>query len=396
MQNLQFDPKINEKVAKKVQKPLSCFDCDDASIGVLVYIIMQFLVTLVAVTLLRNGVKYNNFFYFVYAFFVEGVFGLAVLFVSGIRKRQFIPAVGFKKKMNGALIGCAVVVSIICLLGLGRVSDFFVTILNSIGYTSVTSGIQVDSFGKLLMYTILIGIMPALCEELLFRGLVLNGLARYGKNLAVFGSAFFFMIMHGNPDQTVHQFILGVIFGYIVYYTGNIWITIIIHFCNNFFVLLINFVFNLLSSGETASTEVTETLSEQASVGSSIVSFIISAAIVAVSVYLIYKVLEKIIAENKNINGLPDYVKKDDFKILKAGELFDDVAGAQGDAVAAADGDAMSDAGNSGEIVCEKTGVAGAKEGGPKVSVMAWILFAVSIIYFAYEWIAALIEGFSK
>ena len=181
--------------------------------------------------------------------------------------------------MYGSFFGCVVVVRIIFFLGLGRVSDFFVTILNSIGYTSVTSGIQVDSFGKLLMYTILIGIMPALCEELLFRGLVLNGLARYGKNLAVFGSAFFFMIMHGNPDQTVHQFILGVIFGYIVYYTGNIWITIIIHFCNNFFVLLINFVFNLLSSGETASTEVTETLSEQASIGSSIVSFIISAEI---------------------------------------------------------------------------------------------------------------------
>ena len=106
--------------------------------------------------------------------------------------------------------------------------------------------------------------------------------------------------------------------------------------------------------------------------------------------------MEKIIAENKNINGLPDYVKKDDFKILKAGELFDDVEGVQGDAVAAADGDVIIDAGNSGEIVCEKTGAAGAKEGGPKVSVMAWILFAVSTIYFAYEWIAALIEGFSK
>jgi hypothetical protein len=45
----------------------------------------------------------------------------------------------------------------------------------------------------------------------LFRGVILSGFRKYGFKVTVFFSALIFMIMHGNAEQTIHQFIVGII-----------------------------------------------------------------------------------------------------------------------------------------------------------------------------------------
>lgn len=88
--------------------------------------------------------------------------------------------------------------------------------------------------------TIKIAIIPAFCEELLFRGLILDRLHRFGRAKAIFISALLFALMHQNVGQIIYTFILGLVLGYIVVESGSIWGAIVLHFVNNFTQVIMN------------------------------------------------------------------------------------------------------------------------------------------------------------
>ncbi len=90
--------------------------------------------------------------------------------------------------------------------------------------------------------TIKIAIIPAFCEELLFRGLILDRLSRFGRAKAIFISALLFALMHQNVGQLLYTFILGLVLGYIVVESGSIWGAIVVHFVNNFTQVIMNAV----------------------------------------------------------------------------------------------------------------------------------------------------------
>lgn len=83
-------------------------------------------------------------------------------------------------------------------------------------------------------------IVPAICEEFLFRGLILSALLPYGKKTAIFGSAILFSLMHQNPAQILYTVVLGVIFAYMVIDSKSIWGGIILHFVNNLVSVIMN------------------------------------------------------------------------------------------------------------------------------------------------------------
>ena len=88
-------------------------------------------------------------------------------------------------------------------------------------------------------------IMAPFFEELLYRGIILNGLInRYSRKKAIIYSALIFGIAHLNFPQGINAFLLGLIIGTVYYYTRSIYLCMIMHFANNFlvnFCLLSNF-----------------------------------------------------------------------------------------------------------------------------------------------------------
>jgi uncharacterized protein len=81
---------------------------------------------------------------------------------------------------------------------------------------------------------LIIGIIPAFTEELLFRGIILDGLKNnYSKKTAIFVSALLFGIIHLNPWQFVGAFIIGSISAWICIETNTILLSIYMHFFNN-------------------------------------------------------------------------------------------------------------------------------------------------------------------
>ena len=77
--------------------------------------------------------------------------------------------------------------------------------------------------------------MPAIGEELLFRGLTLGSLSnKYKAVWAILVSALIFGAFHGSLVKLLPTAMLGACFAYIVYKGGSIYITMALHFLNNF------------------------------------------------------------------------------------------------------------------------------------------------------------------
>lgn len=86
----------------------------------------------------------------------------------------------------------------------------------------------------LIVAIVVIGVMPAICEELLFRGHMQSRLARrWGMWPAVAISSVAFGVFHMNVPQGIFATVLGLLMGLAVYRSGAIWIAMAMHGANN-------------------------------------------------------------------------------------------------------------------------------------------------------------------
>ena len=86
-----------------------------------------------------------------------------------------------------------------------------------------------------VLLVLVIAVMPAIGEELLFRGLVFGSMRqKYKVAWAIFLSALFFGAYHTNLVKLIPTGLLGACFAYIVYKSGSIFISMFLHFTNNF------------------------------------------------------------------------------------------------------------------------------------------------------------------
>ncbi len=86
----------------------------------------------------------------------------------------------------------------------------------------------------LLPALVLVALLPAVAEEVTFRGVVLGGLRRSGSRwIAVLGSAVVFGLFHVNPYHVVAASVVGVLLGWVALESGSILPGILIHLVNN-------------------------------------------------------------------------------------------------------------------------------------------------------------------
>lgn len=95
--------------------------------------------------------------------------------------------------------------------------------------------LNVTSPGGLLINMIIIALLAAVGEELLFRGVVLQLFIDWFKNrhLAVILSAILFSALHIQFFGFLPRMFLGILFGYIFIWSGSLWIPIVLHFIFN-------------------------------------------------------------------------------------------------------------------------------------------------------------------
>lgn len=84
-------------------------------------------------------------------------------------------------------------------------------------------------------------IMPAIAEELLFRGLIFKGLQKGGNRFAIIVSSVMFSLYHLSLEQTIYPFLTGLVFAVIMCYENNIIYCMALHFTNNFITLTLEY-----------------------------------------------------------------------------------------------------------------------------------------------------------
>jgi sodium transport system permease protein len=79
-------------------------------------------------------------------------------------------------------------------------------------------------------YLLALAVLPAVCEEVAFRGLILNGLRRrFRPWTAVLLSSFLFAAFHTNVFAAAPLFVLGVVLGLLALYSGSVWPGVLLH-----------------------------------------------------------------------------------------------------------------------------------------------------------------------
>lgn len=98
---------------------------------------------------------------------------------------------------------------------------------------------RADSVLEFMLVVILVAVVPAIAEEIIFRGIVQKSLIkRYGPALGIGLTALIFAAMHINPWSFVPLLIGGTFFGYVAYRTGTLWASSLAHFGNNLIAII--------------------------------------------------------------------------------------------------------------------------------------------------------------
>ena len=98
------------------------------------------------------------------------------------------------------------------------------------------------SGGSIWLNFLMVSIFAPFFEEWLCRGMILRGLLgnKVKPAWAIVISAVFFAVIHLNPWQAVPAFLLGCLFGFVYYKTGSLKLTMLMHFANNTFSLVMS------------------------------------------------------------------------------------------------------------------------------------------------------------
>ncbi len=103
-----------------------------------------------------------------------------------------------------------------------------------------------ENIGMLIVNIVIVAVLPAIGEELIFRGILLPILHKWtGKvHAAVWISAILFSAMHMQFYGFLPRMVLGAVLGYMFAYSGSIWAPMAAHFTNNAIALVLMFLIN--------------------------------------------------------------------------------------------------------------------------------------------------------
>ena len=102
-----------------------------------------------------------------------------------------------------------------------------------------------SSPADLIIGLLVIAVLPAIGEEVVFRGLFQNELMRASGNIhvAIWLSALIFSTIHFQFYGFIPRLLLGALFGYLYFWSGNLLIPIVAHFFNNAFGVVMIYLY---------------------------------------------------------------------------------------------------------------------------------------------------------
>lgn len=123
-------------------------------------------------------------------------------------------------------------------LAINFISAFFQSAIG-IEFTAPVNEMKMEGLGGSIVGIVSVAIVPAFIEELAIRGALMQPLRKFGDKFAIITSAMVFAIMHGNLVQIPYTILGGLLLGYLAVVTESLWPSIILHFFNNLYSVII-------------------------------------------------------------------------------------------------------------------------------------------------------------
>ena len=194
-------------------------------------------------------VLYENYLWFSipYCLISQITFVCMFFIYNKINKISFSACKLKVKKLNVTTTILSALLGIILVIGFyGLIEGCFKELFSLGGMEVTNTPIPLDNFWWYLLNLLIFAVIPAFCEELIFRGVMYNGLKRgIGKVGAIFLSSLLFALLHQNIAQFIFPFIMGIVLSVVVEKTGNLFYAMIIHLFSNITTLTIEFLINI-------------------------------------------------------------------------------------------------------------------------------------------------------
>jgi len=144
-----------------------------------------------------------------------------------------------KTKPKYYLIGMLLIFGL--LFSLSSLNDLLVKLFELMGYERRANVLPDFTGWKIIPALIVIAVIPAVAEEVLFRGILLNCTEDdVGSVLCSVFVGLCFSLYHGSVEQTVYQFICGCLFAFLAIRSHSVAPTVAIHFINNALIIILS------------------------------------------------------------------------------------------------------------------------------------------------------------
>ena len=160
----------------------------------------------------------------------------------------FVPVVLIGVKMSGERFKSAlslnktsitdVLLAVGLAIAIGPLTSLLSMIMLMFYPNNVPASLGVAYESPLLLSILAICVIPAVFEELIFRGIIFTGFKNVKLSKACVMGGLIFAIAHFDAQQILYTFIIGVLFCYIVYRTKSIIPGMVTHFMVNFTSLM--------------------------------------------------------------------------------------------------------------------------------------------------------------
>lgn len=167
---------------------------------------------------------------------------ILIILLSLRKKYDLKTALKFQPKIGLPNTILCILIGIIGIFALSPIVDWFGVFLQSIGFNLSTIGFDITSPLMLVVGIIFMALVPAILEEAIFRGAILQGLKRYGKWVAIFGTSALFVLVHGNLQQVIYPFVISIILCNVALKTNSVFSAMLVHFVSNATTLILSYV----------------------------------------------------------------------------------------------------------------------------------------------------------
>jgi sodium transport system permease protein len=165
---------------------------------------------------------------------------LPVLLVLRISKNNISKVLRFNKTKpeNYLLVLLMAIPALFAAVGIGNL----INLVFPVSETYLKSMQDLVSVDQKSIWTaiLIVGLLPGICEEVMFRGYIINGFTRNGFWKAIVISGILFGLFHLDPFRLLPAAVLGIYLGYLTLKTNSIFPAMLAHFVNNSMAILIS------------------------------------------------------------------------------------------------------------------------------------------------------------